>query len=87
MVIAVTTKDAVDASNANTVQNTNDPAHPIVTRNGVPLPNPAPRIYMVDQDNVVDSNGTNSVKAGSLMVNVDGPTVTIIETTKPIVIL
>jgi hypothetical protein len=42
---------------------------------------------MVDDGNVVNDSGTQSVNAGSLMVNVDGLIVTIIETTKPVVLL
>ncbi|MFN4769112.1 MAG: hypothetical protein ACK5JL_03660 [Candidatus Kapaibacterium sp.] len=85
-VIVVTTHDAITASNAKTIQNTNSPTNPGIV-NGPQLPSPAPNIYMVDEANVVG----NTVQAGSLMVNVtlspNGPTVTIIETTKPIVIV
>ncbi|MFM2133398.1 MAG: hypothetical protein RL156_679 [Bacteroidota bacterium] len=87
MVIVVRTKDAINASNARTVQNTNSPINPQIVYNGVPLPMPAPQIYMVDDGNVVNDSGTQSVNAGSLMVNVDGLIVTIIETTKPVVLL
>ena len=86
-VIVVTTCDAITAGNADAIQNTNSPTGPIIVRNGAPLPNPAPNIYMVDVANV----DGKTVKTGSLMVNVTlsptGPTVTIIETTQPITIL
>lgn len=86
MVIAILTSGAIDANNARTVQNTNDPVNPAVVYNGVPLPSPAPSIYMVDDSNIDTIGGVRQVRAGSLMVNVKGPDVTIIETTKPIVV-
>jgi len=86
MVIAILTSGAIDANNARTVQNTNNPVNPAVVYNGVPLPSPAPSIYMVDDSNIDTIGGVRQVRAGSLMVNVNGPDVTIIETTKPIVV-
>ncbi|MFM8178987.1 MAG: hypothetical protein ACKOAG_07370 [Candidatus Kapaibacterium sp.] len=87
MVIAIETATVIDANNARTVQNTNNPGNPSVVYNGVPLPVPAPSIYMVDDGNVDVVGGTRQVRAGSLMVSINGPDATIIETTKPVVLL